>query len=58
MVETLHKMTLMLAELRNLRAANDKLSKRRSAKKTRLRQGRTPTREEASQILAQIEEEM
>jgi hypothetical protein len=32
-------MTLLLAEVRTLRAANEVLSKRRRAKKTRVRQG-------------------
>jgi len=50
-----HEMTLMSAELRNLRAANDALSKRRRAKKTRLRQGGTLTQAEGSQILADKE---
>ena len=35
----MHKMALMQAEIRDLRAANEALSKRRKAKKQRLRQG-------------------
>ena len=54
-MEMAHKMTLMSAELRNLRAANDALSKRRRAKKTRLRQGGTLTQAEGSQNLADKE---
>ncbi len=48
-------MTLMSAELRTLRAANEALSKRRRAKKNRIRQGGTLTIEDAHDILAQEE---
>ena len=43
----------MSAELRTLRATNEALSKRRRAKKTRIRQGGTLTIEEAQDIIAQ-----
>ena len=54
-----HEMTLMSAELRSLRAANDALSKRRRAKKKKLslRQGGTLSQAEGSQILADKEAE-
>jgi hypothetical protein len=48
-------MTLMSAELRTLRAANEALSKRRRAKKNRIRQGGVLTVEDAHDILAQEE---
>jgi uncharacterized protein YaiL (DUF2058 family) len=50
-----HKVTLMSAELRTLRAANKALSKRRRAKKNRIRQGGALTIEDAHDILAQEE---
>jgi hypothetical protein len=50
-----HEMTLMSAELRTLRAANEALSKRRKAKKNRIRQGGALTVEDAHDILAQEE---
>jgi hypothetical protein len=50
-----HEMTLMSAELRTLRAANEALSKRRRAKKNRIRQGGALTVEDAHDILAQEE---
>jgi hypothetical protein len=40
-------MTLLSAEVRTLRAANEVLSKRRRAKKTRVRQGGALTIEDA-----------
>ena len=43
----------MSAELRTLRAANEALSKRRRAKKTRIRQGGILTIEEAQDIIVQ-----
>ena len=43
----------MSAELRTLRAANEALSKRRRAKKARVRQGGALTVEDAQDILAQ-----
>ncbi len=45
-------MTLLLAEVRTLRAANKALSKRRRAKKTRIRQGGALTIEDAQDVLA------
>src|ERR1700677_764086 len=48
-----HSVTLLTAENRNLRKANEALSKRRRAKKTRVRQGGTLTVEDAQDILAQ-----
>src|SRR6195952_5778840 len=54
-MEMAHEMTLMSAALRNLRAANDALSKRRRAKKIRLGQGGTLTQAEGSQVLADKE---
>ena len=52
-----HKITLLLAEVRILRAANKALSKRRRAKKTRVRQGGALTIEDAQDVLAQKEAE-
>ena len=48
-----HKITLLSAEVRTLRAANKALSKRRRAKKARVRQGGTLTIENTQDILAQ-----
>lgn len=48
-----HEVTLLTAENRNLRKANEALSKRRRAKKTRVRQGSALTVEDAHDILAQ-----
>jgi hypothetical protein len=50
-----HEMTLLSAEVRTLRAANEALSKRRRAKKTRIRQRGALTVEDAQDILAQKE---
>jgi hypothetical protein len=50
-----HEVTLMAAELRTLRAANEALSKRRRAKKNRIRQGGALAVEDAHDILAQEE---
>jgi hypothetical protein len=50
-------MTLLLAEVRILRAANKALSKRRRAKKTRVRQGGALTVEDAQDVLTQKEAE-
>jgi len=47
-----HKMTLLTAEVRTLRTANEALSKRRRAKRTRVQQGGVLTIEEGSDILA------
>ena len=48
-----HEMTLLSAEVRTLRAANEALSKRRRAKKARVRQGGALTIEDAQDIIAQ-----
>ena len=50
-----HEMTLMKEENHNLRKANEALSKRRRAKKTRVRQGGALTIEDGHDILAQKE---
>ena len=52
-----HKMTLLAAEVRTLREANEALSKRRRAKKTRVRQGGALTVEDAQDVLAQKDAE-
>jgi hypothetical protein len=46
-----HSVTLLIAENRNLRKANEALSKRRRAKKTRVREGGALTVEDAHDIL-------
>lgn len=48
-----HELTLVNAELRTLRAANEALSKRRRAKKNRIRQGGVLTIEDTHDIIAQ-----
>jgi hypothetical protein len=48
-----HEMTLLSAEVRTLRAANEALSKRRRAKKTRVRQGGALIVEDAQDLIAQ-----
>ena len=48
-----HEMTLLSAEVRTLQAANEALSKRRRAKKARVRQGGALTIEDAQDIIAQ-----
>jgi hypothetical protein len=50
-----HELTLANAEIRTLRQANEALSKRRRAKKTRVRQGGALTVEDAHDVLAQKE---
>lgn len=50
-----HENTLLAAEVRSLRKANEALSKRRRAKKKYIRQGGTLTIEEAHDIIAQEE---
>jgi hypothetical protein len=50
-----HENTLLAAEVRTLRAANKALSKRRRAKKNRIRQGGALTVEDTHDILAQDE---
>jgi hypothetical protein len=52
-----YEITLLSAEVRSLRAANEALSKRRRAKKTRIRQGGALTVEDAQDIVAQKEAE-
>jgi hypothetical protein len=49
----MHKMALMQAEIRDLRAANEALSKRRRAKKQRLRQGGSLTVQDGQYLQAQ-----
>jgi hypothetical protein len=59
-----HSVALLTAENRSLRKANEALSKRRRAKKTRIRQGGSLTAGEANDLLAekeidnQLEQEM
>ena len=48
-----HENTLLSAEVRTLRAANEALSKRRRAKKAHVRQGGALTVEDAQDIIAQ-----
>jgi hypothetical protein len=50
-----HQLTLVSAEVRTLRAANEALSKRRRAKKNRIRQGGALTVEDAHNVLSQRE---
>ena len=50
-----YKNTLLAIKVHSLRAANQALSKRRHAKKTRIRQGGVLTGEEVQDILAQEE---
>jgi hypothetical protein len=50
-----HENTLLHAEIRSLRTANEALSKRRRAKKTRIRQGGVLTVKDAHDILSQTE---
>lgn len=50
-----HQNTLLMAENRNLRNANEALSKRRRAKKTRVRQGGILTTGDARDVLTQKE---
>jgi hypothetical protein len=52
-----HEMTLLTAEVRTLRKANEALSKRRRAKKSRVRQGGALTVEDAQDLLAQRDAE-
>jgi hypothetical protein len=51
------RITLLSAEVRTLRAANEALSKRRRAKKSHIRQGGALTIEDAQDVLAQKEAE-
>ena len=48
-----HEMTLLSAEVRTLRAANEALSKRRRAKKARVRQGGVLTIEDTQDTILQ-----
>jgi regulator of replication initiation timing len=48
-----HEVTLLIAENRTLRVANEALSKRQRAKKTRVRQGGVLTIEDVQDIIAQ-----
>lgn len=50
-----HQLTLVTGEVRTLRQANEALSKRRRAKKARIRQGGALTVEDAHDVLAQRE---
>lgn len=50
-----HELTLVTAEVRTLRAANEALSKRRRAKKARIRQGGALTVKDAHDVLSQRE---
>ena len=52
-----YEVTLLSSEVRTLRKANEALSKRRRAKKTRIRQGGALTVEDAQKILAEKEAE-
>ena len=60
----MHQLVLLKAENQNLRQANEALSKRRRAKKTRLRQGGSLTQQEAEDLQddrdvgQQVEQEM
>jgi hypothetical protein len=51
----MHEVTLLRSELRNLRDANEILSRRRRIKRTRLQKGGVMTVEEASQIIDQMD---
>ncbi|KFZ24510.1 hypothetical protein V502_01011 [Pseudogymnoascus sp. VKM F-4520 (FW-2644)] len=50
-----HELVLLQAELKDVRAANEVLSKQRRAKKTRLRQGGSLSFQEAEDLLAENE---
>ncbi|KFZ11870.1 hypothetical protein V502_07352 [Pseudogymnoascus sp. VKM F-4520 (FW-2644)] len=50
-----HELVLLQAELKDVRAANEVLSKRRRAKKTRLRQGGSLSFQEAEDLVAEKE---
>jgi hypothetical protein len=52
-----HEMTLLSAEVRTLRAANEALSKRRRAKKARVRKGGVLTVEDAQDLISQKDAE-
>lgn len=57
LMEMAHEITLVSADLRNLRAANDALSKRRKVKKTHLCQGVILIQVEGIQIMAENDTE-
>jgi hypothetical protein len=50
-----HELVLLQAELKDIRAANEVLSKRRRAKKARLRQGGSLSFQEAEDLVAENE---
>jgi len=50
-----HRLVLVEAELKDIRAHNERLSKRRRAKKTRLQNGESLSIAEASDLIDQIE---
>ena len=50
-----HKLVLLQAKLKDVQAANEVLSKRRRAKKTRLRQGGSLSFQEAEDLIAKKE---
>lgn len=50
-----HELVLLRAELKDVRAANELLSKRRRAKKTRLRQGGSLSIQEAEDLVTEKE---
>lgn len=52
-----HTVTLLTAENKTLRKANEALSKRRTAKKTRLRQGEALSVDDGQDIVAQKDAE-
>ena len=52
-IAIMHKVTLLRAEVKTLREANSSLSKRRKAKKTRIREGGTLSIGEAQDLLDQ-----
>jgi hypothetical protein len=51
----MHEVVLLRSELRNLRDANEILSRRRRTKRTRLQKGGAMTVEEASQVIDQMD---
>jgi hypothetical protein len=52
---TMYETTLMRNEIRNLREGNEKLSRRRRSKRTRVLKGETATVDEVSQVIDQID---
>jgi hypothetical protein len=51
----MHKVTLLVAENKELRQANEILSRRRRQKRTRLQKGGAMTVQEASQVIDQMD---